>query len=158
MTHKSKQTKEHPLRLLKDSVVKNIVDKMEGPDIFISFLTEAIGWVSQCDSLDAIKKRDAIFLLTLCINEIAHPWAFNKERTPEHSVGLGVDWMFDYFDYEAYESAMSNILTAFAHTLTQGTPRIDLYQQYMEGINVLMEAGFTLYFLIRNEKRNEKKN
>lgn len=140
----------------KKSAARTIIDKMDDPGTLLTFLTNAIEWVSDFDACDPEKKKKAINLLTVWINEITHPWAFDKTRdTPEEIVGCGIDCLFDYFDYKEYEQICADILGAFANMLSHSTPNIVSYQVYAEGMNVLMLTGFDLYYfeLARKEQK-----
>jgi hypothetical protein len=130
----------------KESAVTTIINKMEGPSTLLTFLSDAITWVASYDGIDAENKNEAIYFLTVWINEIVHPWAFDKTDNTENILGTGIDNLFDYTDYKDYEKRTAHILSAFAYSLTQGRPNIILYQDYMEGISMLMEVSFNLYY------------
>jgi hypothetical protein len=137
----------------KESAAETIMKNMEKPAQLLAFLTEAISWVSEYDSLDNEKKKSAVSFLTTWINYVVDPWAFDQKYTPKQSLCFGMDSIFDYNDYEEYEKTLSNIIGAFGFNLSHSTPNIILYQQYMYGISMLAEVSFCLFYFEKG--RNE---
>ncbi len=117
-----------------------IIKGFKTPSKFLSFLTDALQWIS-LDGVSEEKGADKTFFLRIIISKVLQTWISNDERINE-KIAIGLKEIQDCIGYEEYNDQIVIILKGLGASISkEGCPFKKYLDEYFTGVGIMFQVG-----------------
>lgn len=117
-----------------------LINGFKTPAKFLSFLTDALHWIS-IEGVSDEKGADRTFFLRIIITKVLQEWMSNDERINEN-IAIGLKEIQDCFGYEEYNDEIVIILKGLGVSISkEGCPFKKYLDEYFTGVGIMFQVG-----------------